>query len=219
MNEIVEKSLQILRIRSKNMVNVLRKGAQWVWEKVKSVIPLSWKRKIDGNGSESKETTSNPEGMQSQSLVQSVEKFENKDRPFGYVRMNWGLRDRLLNQLSNHVDHLLKERFKLKNQRDLEKDIEDFYELLKENPARGKTHGATGNGKALWLHLLARQLQPDTVVESGVYVGRSLYTLRKAAPSAALYAFDVSFDPLQFRNDSIHYHECDWSNIEVKCDR
>lgn len=55
-----------------------------------------------------------------------------------------------------------------------------------------------------------------TCVESGVYICRSLWTLRKAALGAKLYAFDIHFKFLKFKDASIEYIETDWSKVDIK---
>jgi hypothetical protein len=157
-----------------------------------------------------------PDRMDARALETSVERLDHSDDPFGVVKTNPALRARLVSGLAQvATDHC----------RDLglvapqvsERDIEDFYERLPGNPARNVQEGATEDGLNLWLHLLARRIAPDTVAESGTYVGRSLYTLRHAAPQAALHAFDISFGPLVYHDASVHYHEMDWSHSDLQC--
>ena len=75
------------------------------------------------------------------------------------------------------------------------KDIDDYFRLMSFNRAFGLPITTPGNG-TVWLFLLARELQPKTIVESGVYHGSSLYTLRHAVPEAKIFAFDVTFADL-----------------------
>jgi len=96
-------------------------------------------------------------------------------------------------------------------------DLNDYFHAMNLNRAfsvGGTTHG---HGK-LWLFLLARTLQPKTVVESGVYYGSSLFTLRTAVPQAKMFAFDIGFAKLISRLEGIDYREHDWGTDDVRAE-
>lgn len=157
-----------------------------------------------------------PDGMARQALVSPTKRHEFNGDPFGAVKVNSTLRKRILEELCGFVEQYLQKELGLKVRNDVKEDILGFYSFLDENPARGKK-GATGNGLNLWLHLLVRQLRPAVIVESGVWVGRSLYTLKQASSLAEIHAFDISFDKLVARDPGIEYHEYDWSDSAVIC--
>lgn len=164
----------------------------------------------------SSSSTPNPDGMHSQSLVSEIDSFHLDDNPVGSdVRLNSALQDRVLSRFANRAREFFSVELSLPTE-GIESDVRKFFSLIDSNPARESTGGATGDRKNLWLHLLARQLEPTTVVESGVFVGRSLFTLWSAIPSASVHAFDISFDRLQFREKEIDYHEYDWSDSDVR---
>lgn len=94
-------------------------------------------------------------------------------------------------------------------------DLEAFAQVAERNPAP-EEKGATRANSLLWLFALCRCLRPEIVVESGAFAGRSLWTLRKAAPDALLYAYDVRLDRLAFRDESILYRKMDWSQDDVR---
>lgn len=56
-------------------------------------------------------------------------------------------------------------------------DLKEFFNGYRQNPARDGI-GATRYNSLLWLFTFCRYLNPEVVVESGVYIGRSLWTLR-----------------------------------------
>ena len=163
-----------------------------------------------------RETGPNPDGMKARSLVKSIEDFRLEDTPVGSgVRLSPDLRDRVVSRFSKRAEEFFRE-LGLPVE-GVSSDVQEFFESLKSNPARDDRGGATGDRRNLWLYLLAAQLEPGTVVESGVWVGRSLYTLREAAPSASLHAFDINLGRLTFQDESIDYHEYDWSKSDVAC--
>lgn len=89
------------------------------------------------------------------------------------------------------------------------KDIDTYFNLMARNRAFGLLGTTPGNG-TLWLCMLMRVLNPKVVVESGVYHGSSLYTIKASAPQAKVFAFDVTFANLLSRLEGVDYRERDW---------
>lgn len=163
------------------------------------------------------DSSPDPDGMSARSLVKSVDDFRLDDAPVGSdVRLSPDLRDRVVSRFSERAEKFLSGELGL-SVKGVSSDVKNFFESLKSNPARNHRRGATGDRRNLWLYLLAAQLEPETVVESGVWVGRSLFALREAAPSASLHAFDINLGRLVFQDESIEYHEYDWSKSDVTC--
>jgi hypothetical protein len=71
--------------------------------------------------------------------------------------------------------------------------------------------GATGDSGLLPLYLCARAIEPDLLVESGVYIGASLHMFSNALEKLSIYAFDVNLGNLQFKPDNVELNEMDWS--------
>ncbi len=96
-------------------------------------------------------------------------------------------------------------------------DLDAYFQTTSRNRAFGVLGTTPGNG-TIWLFLLARALQPQRIVESGVYHGSSLFTFRAAVPRAKLFAFDVSFATLLSRLDGVDYREHDWGTDDVRAE-
>jgi len=94
-------------------------------------------------------------------------------------------------------------------------DINAYYQAMVRNRAFG-IHGTTPGNGTLWLFLIAKALNPSLIIESGVYQGSSLFTLRSAAPLARIIAFDISFTNLLERLEGVDYRERDWGNDAVQ---
>lgn len=167
--------------------------------------------------SSSLKARSSPDGMQAQALEHPVETHEYAADSFGLAKTSPALRARLVQRLSEDVAVFIKDELGILSRPTIEQDVLDFYRLLKRNPARQETKGSTQDGLNLWLHLIVRQLQPQIIVESGTLVGRSLYTLKQASTSAEIHSFDISYFKLLFKDNSIEYHEYDFSNSDIKC--
>jgi hypothetical protein len=96
-------------------------------------------------------------------------------------------------------------------------DLHAYFEVKRQNPGYGHNWTTPGN-LSFWLFQIARALQPQVVVESGVLRGSSLFTLRHAVPAAKMYAFDLDFSNLAFRTDTIDYREHDWGTDQVQAE-
>jgi hypothetical protein len=70
-------------------------------------------------------------------------------------------------------------------------DVEDYFRAMARNRAFGAPGTTPGNSTFL-LFLLARELQPKVIVESGVWAGSSLFTFRHAVPEAKLFVPSIS---------------------------
>lgn len=156
-----------------------------------------------------------PDGMQSQAIESEVESFVNNSN-IGLVKTNHELQERLLDDLSEYLEKFFEDDLAINTRKGIKNDIIEFYNTLEGNPAKDHLKGSTGNGLNLWLFLLVRQLQPSLIVESGVWIGRSLYSLKMAMPEAEIHAFDISFNRLLFAEPSIKYYENDWSKVQLK---
>jgi hypothetical protein len=157
----------------------------------------------------------NKYSMKNVSLVKEVPEVQNIEQTSfsDLLLINDDLKYRILANLKGFIDDFMK-------QIHIEPilsvaDLDDFCTSYRQNPAR-EGHGATLYNNLLWLFIFCRCLEPDIIVESGVYIGRSLWTLRKAAPQSMLYAFDINFKHLMFRDTAIEYKEMDWGQSDIK---
>ena len=96
-------------------------------------------------------------------------------------------------------------------------DLNAYFQTMGRNRAFDEEGATAGNG-TIWLFLLAKALNPQVVVESGIYYGSSHFTLRQAAPQAKMYAFDISFRYLVSRLDGVDYRERDWGGDDVRAE-
>lgn len=91
--------------------------------------------------------------------------------------------------------------------------VDEFFDtfLLEHMSLKLPSSGSTSIGGLLTIFSLAKIVAPDIVVESGVFVGGSTHALRKAAPNARIYCYDVNFAPRKYVGNSVKYFESDWS--------
>jgi hypothetical protein len=65
---------------------------------------------------------------------------------------------------------------------------------------------------ATWFML--KQLQPETIIESGVWKGQSTWLLEKTLPNAQLHCIDVKLSHRQFISDKANYYQQDFSTVD-----
>jgi hypothetical protein len=96
---------------------------------------------------------------------------------------------------------------------EMSESVEEFLDFYFQSPIE-KNQGGMGfnHSWALWYSL--RRLQPDVVVESGVWHGHSTYIIEKAVPNAELLCFDLSFNNLIYSSNSAKYYETDITNFD-----
>lgn len=95
----------------------------------------------------------------------------------------------------------------------LEALVRDFFMRIRSCPVRQK-HGGNGFNGALQIYVLARVLDPPTIVESGVFRGFTTWVLRQACPAARLFCFDPVLGNLQYRDARATYSSGDWSEFD-----
>ena len=91
--------------------------------------------------------------------------------------------------------------------------VDDFFRVYSQRPIKRNMYGS-GFENLFWLYVTGRYLQPDLIVESGVWGGQTTWILRVACPRAELHAFDIDLSNRRHIDDTVHYHECDWSKVD-----
>ena len=93
------------------------------------------------------------------------------------------------------------------------KYFSEFKELYENRPIQDNTGGMKSS------HLFAfyctlKELQPNLVVESGVWKGQGTWFIRKALPDADIMSFDIDFSPLEYRDEEVQYLKQDINSID-----
>jgi hypothetical protein len=89
--------------------------------------------------------------------------------------------------------------------------VRDFFEIYRSREKTDNTHGS-GFHNAFWLYVIARILNPDLIVESGVWKGHSSWLLSQACPNANQYGFDISLKKLEYPGLKVQMLEQDWQD-------
>ena len=89
----------------------------------------------------------------------------------------------------------------------------EFKQLYESRPIQDNTGGMKSS------HLFAfycalKELQPNLVIESGVWKGQGTWFIRKALPDADIMSFDIDFSPLEYRDDDVQYLKRDINTVD-----
>lgn len=95
--------------------------------------------------------------------------------------------------------------------------VAEFLDLYRARPIRDNK-GGMGFNKSLWLFVLARQMRPRVVIDSGTFRGHSAWLLRQACPEAEILSFDVDPSNLRHREPSVRYVASDWMDLALEFD-
>ena len=96
-------------------------------------------------------------------------------------------------------------------------DIDEFTPIYGDRPIRDNYGGMKAPHMfAVWF--TARKLEPDLIVESGIWKGQSTWLLEEACPQAKLISIDLNLDTRQYVSDKAVYYdrdfsEQDWSEV------
>lgn len=97
----------------------------------------------------------------------------------------------------------------------LDADVRAFWTLIGNAPVKQKQGGNGFNG-SLQLFAIARAIQPDFIVESGVFRGFTTWILRQACPKVRIVSFDPVHDQIRYRDPNGELHAHDWSAHDFK---
>jgi len=148
-------------------------------------------------------------GMEATSLIYQVTSLEGM-KELGNLRVDLDAWSYSMEKLVEIVSEFSKAA--CDNANDVDRIVRDFFEefMPSHRSENFPQQGSTSLGGLLAVYFLARKLSPRVIIESGVFVGASLHALRSGAPDAKIFAFDVNFGPLKYRDESITYLETDW---------
>lgn len=95
--------------------------------------------------------------------------------------------------------------------------VEEFDEHYLRAPIR-QTIGGSGYNGAVILFSFVRLMDPNMIVESGVFKGFTTWVLRLAAPQADIHSFDVDLSQLEYRDDSVNFYNHNWLEANLNGD-
>jgi len=131
------------------------------------------------------------------------------DPAYSYM-INPSYQEKLIRELSQVADIFLANNFfPNASNSNTTQLIQEFFELYRNREKTDNTHGS-GFHNAFWLYVISRTLNPELIVESGVWKGHSSWLLTKACPGADQYGFDISLNKLEYPDLKVQMFEQDW---------
>ncbi len=91
--------------------------------------------------------------------------------------------------------------------------LEAFSELYRRRPIPDNEGGMRSQHMFLtWFAL--QELQPQAVIESGVWLGQGTWLIESACPNAQIYCIDLNLDQIQYKPKQATYFNQDFATID-----
>lgn len=95
------------------------------------------------------------------------------------------------------------------NKNEIIKALDEFYEIYQRRPVKDNTGGMkSAHLFATWY--MMRQLDPDFIIESGVFKGQGTWILEQACQHAAIWSIDLNLDQRVYVSDKVIYSPRDF---------
>jgi hypothetical protein len=96
---------------------------------------------------------------------------------------------------------------------ELLESLSEFNDLYRRRPLRDNPGGMRASHMfATWV--IVRNLQPDLIVESGVWRGQGTWLLEQACPSAELISIDPDLSRRTYISSGVHYQISDFNDTD-----
>jgi hypothetical protein len=95
---------------------------------------------------------------------------------------------------------------------DLRPYVNDFLELYARRPIRDNA-GGMKSPHCFWVYYWLRKLQPEVVIESGVWKGQSTWLIEQTLPTARIISIDMTWKYLEYKSSRAEYTSVDFNTI------
>jgi len=98
----------------------------------------------------------------------------------------------------------------------LEKHIIDFIKLYEKRPLLNNNGGMKAQ-HMFWVYFILKTLNPDVIIESGIWHGQSTWLIENVCPLAKIISIDPNLNYRKYISDKVDYrtkdfNEHDWTN-------
>lgn len=93
----------------------------------------------------------------------------------------------------------------------IKETIGEFFRIYRQREFTDNTSGS-GFHNAFWIFLFCRALDPELIVESGVWKGHSTWLFEQACPEARILGFDKNLKHVEYDNLQAELIEHDWQS-------
>ena len=92
-------------------------------------------------------------------------------------------------------------------------NLKEFAELYKKRPIKDNAGGMKSVGM-FWVWYITKKINPDVIVESGIWKGQSTWLLEQAAPQAQIFSIDPNLKWRKYISSKVTYYSKDFSHID-----
>lgn len=141
--------------------------------------------------------------------------IQPKSTIFGHRIIGEQQLDRMFRSLAERSSPWLESQtlFPVRRNLDIRAEIESFYEAYLTSGFRDPI-GGSGFNNLLWIYLITAAYAPAVAIDSGTFKGASAWTMKLAAPDAAILSFDIDLTQLTARAPDVIYLEQDWASFD-----
>lgn len=91
--------------------------------------------------------------------------------------------------------------------------IEEFLDLYKNKPIEDNT-GGMKSPHLFNMYCLLKELNPNLIIESGVWKGQGTWLFEQACPDSTIISFDVYYGNQVYKSDKVQYLQMDISTFD-----
>ncbi|NRB21186.1 hypothetical protein HRU45_00390 [Candidatus Dependentiae bacterium] len=91
--------------------------------------------------------------------------------------------------------------------------LKEFAQLYQQRPIKDNIGGMRSIGQ-FWVWYMIKTIQPDLIIESGIWKGQSTWLLEQAAPNAKIISIDPNLHLRRYISPKVTYHQKDFSKID-----
>ena len=95
---------------------------------------------------------------------------------------------------------------------DLILELKEFSAIYEQRPIKVNGGGMRSIAQ-FWVWYIVKKIQPDLIVESGVWKGQSTWILEQAAPNAKIISIDPFLSRRKYISTKVTYHTEDFSKV------
>lgn len=97
---------------------------------------------------------------------------------------------------------------------DFRAEVENFLEIYRQREHHDNA-GGSGFHNSFWIFLTVRALNPELIIESGVWKGHTTKLLSQACPNATIHGFDIDLSKVEYKGGRAQFHQQDWSTFDL----
>lgn len=99
------------------------------------------------------------------------------------------------------------------SQEEVAEALAEFRQIYSERPVKDN-HGGMRSPHLFNTWFSLKKLQPDLVIESGVWKGLGTWIIEKAVPSADIISIEIDYSHLQYKSKNVHYLSDDLTSYD-----